>query len=292
MHEKKVDLPANPSSKCQRLLAVSGSLLVLLGLCHLIVYLVLGGLWEGAVSWRKPILFGLSTGATVLSIAWLYPKLKPWKWDTLLCGLFGAAMVGEVSLISIQQWRGVASHFNRTTEMDSLIESWMTYLIIFATLVLVEFTRRCFGKMDAQDDLKLAIRGGMTLLIISCLIGFAILFYGHSQVANNADPSTFGKAGVTKFPHGVAIHAIQFFPIACWLMCKLGLGIERRFQLTACLVASTSVFLLYSLVQTLSGRGRFDFTYSGAALLALSVVLLLPFARALFEIKPMYKTTE
>ncbi len=247
--------------------------------------MVLGGAWEGSVSWRKPILFGVSTGLTVLSIAWFYSKLRPRKWDSYLCGLFGFAMVAEVALITIQQWRGVGSHFNHTTPLNSLIESWMTYLIIFATLVLAEFTRRCFVSLNAPSDLKLAIRGGMAFLIVSCLIGFIILNYGSSQAAIGADPSTFGRAGVTKFPHGVAIHAIQLFPLVCWLLLKLGIPVERRTRLIGYLIASTTTFLLFSLTQTLDGRARFDLTLSGTLLLIISFFCLLPLLTALVAFK-------
>ena len=174
-------------------------------------------------------------------------------------------MIAEVALITIQQWRGVASHFNHATPLNTLIESWMTYLIIFATLVLVEFSRRCFSSLNAPSDLKLAIRAGMAFLIVSCLIGFLILIYGNSQAAIGADPSTFGQAGVTKFPHGVAIHAIQLFPLVCWLALKLGIPVELRTRLIGYLIASTTTFLLFSLVQTLSGRARFDMTFGGAS---------------------------
>ncbi len=251
----------------QKLLYSCGAVLVFSGAVHVFVWLTLGGNWEGSVSWRKPILFGISTGLTVLSTAWLYPKLRPWKWDFYLCGLFGFAMVSEVALISLQQWRGVASHFNNATPMDTLIESWMTYLIIIATLVLMEFTRRCFSSLDAPRDLRLAIQGGMAFLIVSCLIGFLILIYGNSQAAIGADPTTFGRAGVTKFPHGVAIHAIQLFPLTCWLLLRIGVPEQQRWRLTACLIAITAMFLLYSLAQTLSGKDRFDLPFSGMLLL-------------------------
>ena len=167
-------------------------------------------------------------------------------------------MVAEVALITIQQWRGVASHFNRSTAFDTLVENWMTFLIVIATFVLAEFTRRCFVSLSAANDLKLAIRGGMAFLMASCLIGFAILFYGNFQVRVGADPSTFGQAGITKFPHGLAIHAVQIFPLACWLLEKAGIPLDRRTLITGFLIASTTRFLVFSLVQTLSGKARFD----------------------------------
>jgi len=48
-------------------LAVIGLLLVASGMAHLVVWAVLGGPWEGPVTWRKPILFGISGGLTSLS---------------------------------------------------------------------------------------------------------------------------------------------------------------------------------------------------------------------------------
>ncbi len=154
----------------------------------------------------------------------------------------------------------------------------MTYLIILATLVLAEFTRRCFVALDAANDLKLAIRGGMAFLMVSCLIGFLILLYGNSQIAIGGDPSTVGQAGVAKFPHGVAIHAIQLFPLLCWLMSKLEIPLNQRFRITALCIASTGTFLVFSLFQTLNGKSRFDLDAVGGVLLLGSMVLLLPAA--------------
>ena len=269
----------------QRLLYISGALLLLSGLIHVGVWFVLGGQWEGPVSWRKPILFGISTGLTVLSVGWIYPKLKPQKWDSFLYGLLGLSLVVEVALITLQQWRGVASHFNHSTQLDTLIENWMAYLITFATIALVEFTRRCFVGLNAPSDLKRAIRGGMAFLVISCLIGFLISIHGNSQVAAGGDPSKFGAAGVTKFPHGVAIHAIQLFPVAAWLLLKLGVPLNLRTRAINGLIASTAAFLLFSLVQTLEGKDRFDLTFSGAILLIASLLCLVPIFQVLIGAK-------
>jgi len=118
--------------------------------------------------------------------------------------------------------------------------------------------------------------------MVSCLIGFAILFHGNAQVTAGNDPSIYGKAGVTKFPHGVAIHTLQLFPLACWLMTKLGLPIEQRTRLIVYLIASTTTLLLFSIIQTLSGQSRFDLTFGGGLCLAALNHLCLA-TSALFE---------
>ncbi len=260
------------------LLALAGILLIGLGLFHLGVWLVVGGSLEGPVSWRKPILFGFSTGMTVLSLAWIYPKLRPRPWDTEICGLFSVAMLLEVVLITMQQWRGEASHFNHSTPFDTGVEQWMTYVITFATAVILDFSWRSFRRLDAPPDTQLAIRIGLLLLTVSCLIGFAILGAGKYQARLGNDPSIWGKAGVTKFPHGIAIHALQFLPLLCWLMQTVGISKPARVRLVAFSGASMSVLLVFSLVQTLQGRSRLDFGLIGAILLILGAGLMLPLA--------------
>lgn len=49
---------------------------MLSGLVHLGVFLVDGGPWQGAVSWRKPATFGLSFGLTTITMAWIAGYLK------------------------------------------------------------------------------------------------------------------------------------------------------------------------------------------------------------------------
>ncbi len=255
---------------------VAGLLLVASGVFHIFVWLLLGGDWDGSISWRKPILFGISTGATLLSVAWFLNKLRPAKWDIALCRTLSISLVLEVALITLQQWRGQASHFNHNSAFDSFVEYSMTALIVIATLVLFQITWRAFSYLDAEPDLQLAIRAGMAFLMLSCTIGFWVLLNGQYQQSVSRDPSTFGKAGVTKFPHGVAIHAIQLFPILCWLFRKLGLSLTQRVRLLRFSIGALAGLLTFSLVQTLLGKPRFELDLTGATILAFSTLLLVP----------------
>ena len=86
--------------------------LVASGVVHTAVLLVVGGSWEGPVSWRKAITFGFSFGITTFSLAWVmnfFPKYRLCNW--LLMGTLGVAMFVEVFLVTMQRWRGTASHF-------------------------------------------------------------------------------------------------------------------------------------------------------------------------------------
>ena len=269
----KVDSPP------QRWLYLAGALLVASGLFHCVVWQFDGGTWEGSVSWRKPILFGISTGLTVLSLGWIYPKLKPRSNDRWALPIFSLAMVVEVTLITIQQWRGVASHFNRSTTFDSFADSAVTWLIVFASLVIADLALRCFQFLRGKSDIKLAIRSGMAFLIISLVLGYVALIYGQQASIRGQDPETFGSAGVMKFPHGVAIHAIQLLPMLAWALQRIGFSQQDRYRSILSASIAMSLLLLLSLVQTFSGRSRFDFDWLGYSLLSLAILVTLPVAK-------------
>ena len=116
----------------QRLLHTIGIILIGSGIFHTGVFLVDGGGLSGPVSWRKPITFGFSIGIAALSISWLttYLQHNQRKGRLLLRTLaIGGAM--EVFLISMQQWRGVPSHFNFfANPVDAVIAGSITFTII------------------------------------------------------------------------------------------------------------------------------------------------------------------
>lgn len=259
----------------QRVLDAAGILLVASGCLHVLVWLADGGSLDGPVSWRKPILFGVSAGVTLLSLGWVVGKMRRRTGDLLLTGALAAAMLVEVGLITLQQWRGVASHFNRETALDGTVLAWIEVLIVVVTVAIAELTRRSFGPLRATADVALAIRGGMALLVFSCLLGFVLVAWGNHQVAAGRSPEIYGAAGVMKFPHGVPMHAIQFIPILAWVLRRAGAAESRRTLAVACAITSASAFTVFSLVQTFSGRGRFEFWWLSAAFLVGSVVLLL-----------------
>ena len=62
---------ATPVGPVERACYAVGATLIASGLFHLGVLLVTGGSWQGPVSWRKPITFGVSFGLTLITIAWV-----------------------------------------------------------------------------------------------------------------------------------------------------------------------------------------------------------------------------
>lgn len=256
-------------------LAIVGLILVASGLAHAAVWAALGGPWEGPVTWRKPILFGISGGLTCLSAGWAWSQLPERRGDGWLAAATAWALLIEVGLIDLQRWRGVASHFNRQTPLDSFLYDLMGGLILFVTLVILDLTIRFFRQPTLLPaDMLLAARAGLVLLAISCLLGIWISAYGDLRVAAGLTPEIYGEAGVPKFPHGAVIHAIQWLPLLAWAARRAGLPESRRYRLVVSATVGTLLMLVFALVQTLTGRSRFDAPPAMAVVLAVGITCL------------------
>jgi len=258
-----------------RYLFVVGIVLVASGIAHAVVWGATGGPWEGPVTWRKPILFGISGGLTCLSLAWAWAQLPRRTGDAWLSAATAWALLVEVALIDLQAWRGVASHFNRSTPFDSFLYDAMGLLILFVTLVSIDLTVRFFTQRTTlEPDMLLAARAGLAFLVWSCLLGIWVSVHGDVRTAAGLAPETFGRAGVPKFPHGAVIHALQWLPILAWAARRAGLPAIRRFPLVASASLGTALLGAFAVVQTLAGRARFDTTPPTYALLVAGVVCL------------------
>jgi hypothetical protein len=264
-------------------LVAVGGLLVASGLAHVVVWGVMGGPWEGAVTWRKPILFGISGGLTAVSLGWGWSCLARRRGDTAAAWITAGCLAVEVLLIDLQRWRGVASHFNRSTRLDSVLYDLMGLLILVVTLAAIDLAVRSLvrgpqatrpGERSLTADMLLALRAGLWLLVLSCGLGVWVSLLGDIRVARGLAPERLGAAGVPKFPHGVAIHAIQWLPILAWAAGLAGIAEARRRVLVGLSAVAGALLVVYALWQTLAGRDRFDASPATACLLALAVVLL------------------
>ena len=155
----------------------------------------------------------------------------------LLAGTLGLANSGEVIWVSMQQWRGVPSHFNFETAFDAAAFSvGGAGLIFFTGVVIVAVTLWTFVSLDAPPSIAVAIRAGLILLVAAQVFGGLIIQNGIAKVL---DPQTgeflseglesaslFGQAGMMKIPHGLALHAIQALPVLVLLLLFTGWGRE------------------------------------------------------------------
>lgn len=255
---------------------VIGWFLIASGTLHL------GGLWwtaanwEGPVSWRKPGLFGVSSGLTVFSLIWVVVRLRPQRGDLLLINGLASALCCEVMLITMQFWRGVPSHFNRATVWDATVETTMLGLILIFTLGVGWLSWRAVRLPAMASTDAIALRWGLAGLMVSCVLGMVSTFAGDINIFHGRSPDKWGESGVLKFPHGALLHAIQVLPLLA--MAMQWLRIPHDVWLMRSAVVAHVFFLGFALRQTFLGRARFDCDGIAITLLLVAgVAILMPF---------------
>src|SRR2546429_137917 len=174
-----------------------GGLLVASGLVHLVVFAVDDRPWEGPLSWRKAVTFGVSFGLTLITIAWVAALLRlSGRRHTWLLGAFAVACVSEVALVTLQAWRDVPSHFNTETTFDGLVARGLAVgggvlVVVLVTLTVLAFRRR----PDTPPSTLLAIRVGLVALLGSMAAGAVMIENGMVRVVSGEGSAVYANAG-------------------------------------------------------------------------------------------------
>lgn len=180
---------------------------------------VLGGPWDGPVSWRKPTTFGVSFGVTLISVTWMssFLRVREPVRRRLLGGLAAASVAG-VALIVLQAWRRVPSHFNLETTLDATIARVLAagggVLIVVLTGMFVLSLRR---QPHLPRIMTLAIRFGFGTLLGALAVGAVMIVMGMVQVLGGDQQAAYAVGGTFKLAHFVAMHGIAIQPGLAWL---------------------------------------------------------------------------
>ena len=250
--------------------------LLVSGCLHLLLWSAGEQAWEGPTSFRKPALFGISTGLTLWSCLWVSYLLSPSPWVNWSKRLLSAALLVEVGLITLQAWRGEASHFNRRSPFDASVETTLLVLITIASAIIFWLNALALRRdqlATVGPPMRLAVQAGLSLLSLSCLLGFVITAIGTQQAAAGLAPETLQPRGVLKFPHGAALHAIQTLVLVAWCASRIGSRWPQAVVWFA--IAAHLLGLLFASLQTFLGRSRFELDFLGSTLLTATTLALL-----------------
>jgi len=188
--------------------------------------------WEGRVGWRKPLVFGISNAMVACSLK-----------EAIRCqGLFSRGLLAhlaawptavEVAAITLQAWRGQASHFNTSTPLDTCL-----YMVKLCGVCLLGAA--CLGSAlgvllqpKATAAKAIALHHGMLLLCVSVAVGAAQVLYGHFGLEGPREDeedlcrmATAGASGspcyeihgraVVKFAHFLPMHATEVLLLLSW----------------------------------------------------------------------------
>ncbi|MFF4396073.1 hypothetical protein [Streptomyces sp. NPDC001480] len=206
----------------ERLCHATGVLLVLSGLAHLLVFAVDGGPWEGPVSWRKPVTFGLSFGVTLIAVTWVtsYLRVGP-RLRTGLLVVFAADCVVEVGGITLQAWRRVPSHLNMQTPFDTAVSMTLAagggvLVALLTVFAVVSFRHRPSG----PAGMPLAVRSGFAILLVALASGTAMIARGVVLTRTGHQEAAYHSTAPLKPLHGVSLHAVLVLPALAWLLSR------------------------------------------------------------------------
>ena len=267
----------------QKFLYLIGTMLLISAVIHSVVLIATGGSLEGPVSWRKPILFAESFGLTAISVAWVLtflPKRRVMGW--VLASALGVANFGEVFLVTMQQWRGVSSHFNFETPFDSAVFTAMSVLIGFTMIVILWVTLWAFFSLEAPSSFARAIWIGMVLLCVSQIIGVLTIQNG---LANVLDPQTgkfipagldtasiFGAAGSLKVSHALTLHGIQVLTVLAFLVFFANWSEGQRTTAVTVTAVGYTGLVLVTAFQVFNGLATSDLSLLAAVVFGICAV--------------------
>ncbi|HSK95060.1 MAG TPA: hypothetical protein VK891_00450 [Euzebyales bacterium] len=250
-----------PTGSTERALLGVATAFAAVGVAHVVPFLIEGGAWDGAVSWRKPILFGVSFGIVTWWLAWVLGTLS-WSqrakavWATV----YTVAAVVEVGVITLQRWRGVPSHFNGTTPLDGALFSVMgaaigVVSVLIAVLIGVALLRR-----PGDPATRWAVLGGLMLMLGGLTLGGLLVQLGVGQAVDGVAPETVraGAAGVPKYAHAVALHVPQALVGLLALVGVAGLSADARRTTLRRAVFAFAALVMAASAHTMAGRALFD----------------------------------
>jgi hypothetical protein len=221
---RQVWLAVRPITAQQRFLWWCGTLMLASGAVHAVVAAVDWAPWWGAVSWRKPVVFGMSLGMLAWSAVWVMRQLPVRRWGWIPAGLLAGGSIVELIAITMQRWRGEASHFNYRTSFDAAIWAVMSRAIIIVALALAVLLVWSLVQFRGTPAARIAVVAGLSAMMVSGYIGYDMAALGEAAAAatGHAPASiVFGAAGSAKLAHALGMHGLQVLGLLA-----IGLGLR------------------------------------------------------------------
>lgn len=248
-----------------------GVALMVSGLFHLGVFVVDGGPWEGPVSWRKAVTFGLSFGVTLITIVWVasFVPLRP-RERTWLLGAFTAACVLETALVTMQVWRGVPSHLDQETTFDTIVSRVLAagggvLIIVIATLTAASFR----ASPAVAPSMRLAVRAGFVALDVALLLGAVMIARGVTEVVAGHQQRAYLVGGFLKPGHAATMHGILVLPALAWLASFTGWSEQRRRRIVGLGTAGYALFAAAVVAESLTGQALAATGFAGLGAITL-----------------------
>ena len=178
--------------------------------------------------WTKPWKFATSIAIFTATMGWILPSLSlSNRVETLATRVIGGSMSIEIMLISTQAARGVASHFNDSTPLDTAVYAVMGITITISSLVVAYVLWRVLrNSPDIAPAYLWGIGIGMFVFVIASFEGWLMASQGGHGVgiANDAPGLPLINWSITggdlRVAHFIGLHALQVVPLAGYMLSR------------------------------------------------------------------------
>jgi hypothetical protein len=250
-----------------KVLWLTGAVLLVTMVFHICALLVTGGPVSGPVSLRKPATFAETGWLNAWSVALILPTLRTKAWQRHVIGFAVVAFgVVETTVMAIQAWRGVPSHYNFTTTFDAILmragAAGTAGIFLIGVVVLLVVALRDTG---LPASVRLGVCAGIIVLLLGCIIGFGMIsnmsgVYQGSFGSGFTRPavgylgpssSTVGreylllrpetKGGDLILPHAIGVHGLVLLAVPALVMARTSMAPGRQRKVISAVVASISV---------------------------------------------------
>ena len=180
----------------------------------------------GVNVWVKPLKFAISGAIYIFSVGFLitlYPfsnRKKNW-----ITNIVAWTLLLEIGIIVMQAARGVQSHYNNTTVLDSLLFLGMGILIGINVVIMLLFIIETLRlKLAVLKPMQWAIFFGWCIVLFGSWVGGQMI----SQLGHSVGVADGGEgipllnwstvAGDLRVAHFFGLHALQIVPLFAFLM--------------------------------------------------------------------------
>lgn len=178
--------------------------------------------------WAKPWKFATSIAIFTATVGWLIPSLSlSDRVEWLATRTIGGAMLVEITLISTQAARGVQSHFNKATALDTGIFAVMGTTITISTLVVAYVLWRIVrDPPDLAPAYLWGIWTGFFLFVLASFEGGLMIANGSHSVGAPADGPGLPllnwslTGGDLRIAHFIGLHALQVLPLTGYVAAR------------------------------------------------------------------------
>ena len=191
----------------------------------------------GEPVWLKPSKFAISSVFYAGSLMWILAMIKDRaRLVSIVSWVTAVAMIVELVLISLQAFRGVRSHFNVSTPMDTAIFSIMGTSILALWIVSIVALVALWRQPFANRPWGIALKWALLITVIGSGLGGTMTSPRESQIdtamatgqMQESGAHTIGapdggaglpgvgwstEGGDLRIGHFLGLHALQILPI-------------------------------------------------------------------------------